>query len=202
MVGCCNIVKYLACGSNIVYPSPCIVTGNAVFVVFEDADIDQAVQAAMAAKYRNAGQTCVCADRFLVHESVHDAFVEKLQRQVENLVVGPGMDPSTTLGPLITSTAAEGVHEKVQKTVAQGAVCVTGGQPLADLGANFYAPTILTNVDETSAIWATETFGPVAPIRSFATEAEALALANDSRVGLASYFCTKDLSRAFRFSQR
>lgn len=176
--------------------------GNAVFCVFEDADLDQAVQAAMAAKFRNAGQTCVCADRFLIHESVLDAFVAKLQARTEALVVGPGLDPSTTMGPLITQQAVASVSQKVKDAVANGATCVTGGTDLSDVGPNFYAPTILTNVDPSMSIWATETFGPVVAIGSFTSEEEALAIANDSRVGLASYFCTKDLSRAFRFSHR
>lgn len=178
--------------------------GNAVFVVFEDADIDQAAQAAVASKFRNAGQTCVCADRFLVHEAVHDEFVDKMNQKVQAMVVGDGMDPDTTMGPLITSQAVDAVAAKVDRAVQQeGAVCVTGGSRLPDLGPNFYAPTILTNVNvDDSDVWNLETFGPVAAIRSFATEEEALDIANASRVGLASYFCTKDLSRAFRFSKR
>lgn len=175
--------------------------GNAPFVVFEDADLDQAASAAAASKYRNAGQTCVCADRFLVHEAVHDEFVDKLREKVDAFVVGDGMDPSTTLGPLISSAAVNKVAEKVKDALAEGAVCVTGGTALPELGPQFYAPTILTNVDPNSRIWKEESFGPVAAIRSFSTEQEALEIANDSRVGLASYFCTKDLGRAFRFSK-
>jgi len=177
--------------------------GNAVFVVFDDADIDQAVQAAMAAKFRNAGQTCVCADRFLIHQNVHEEFVNKLRVRVEALVVGDGMDPSTTLGPLITPRAVVNVAEKVDEAIAEGAICVTGGRALADeKGPNFYAPTVLTNVGTASRIWDLETFGPVVAIRSFDTDEEALEIANASRTGLASYFCTKDLTRAFWFSKR
>jgi succinate-semialdehyde dehydrogenase/glutarate-semialdehyde dehydrogenase len=176
--------------------------GNAVFCVFDDADLDQAVQAAMAAKFRNAGQTCVCADRFLVQDSVHDDFVARLRAKVEVLVVGPGIESSTTMGPLITQDAVESVTKKVNDAIANGATCITGGTSLPDVGSHFYAPTILTNVDPSMSIWATETFGPVVAIRSFSSEEEALTIANDSRVGLASYFCTKDLSRAFRFSHR
>jgi succinate-semialdehyde dehydrogenase/glutarate-semialdehyde dehydrogenase len=168
----------------------------------EDAFVDQAVDAAVASKFRNAGQTCVCSDRFLLHESVHDIFVEKLRQKVEDFVVGSGMDASTTMGPLITADAVANVAQKVKEAIAEGATCVTGGFPLDDAGSNFYAPTILTNVDRNSRIWSTETFGPVAAIRSFATEEEALEIANDARVGLASYFCTRDLSRVFRFSKR
>lgn len=176
--------------------------GNAPFIVFEDANIDQAVDAAMASKYRNAGQTCVCADRFLIHADVHDEFVEKLVSQVKQLKIGPGMDPSTTMGPLITSGAVQAVHAKVQEAIAEGATCVVGGKPLDAIGQHFYAPTILTNVVPTSRIFEEETFGPVTAIHKFESEEEALSIANDSRVGLASYFCTTDMSRAFRFSQQ
>ena len=170
--------------------------------MFGDADITQAVAAAMASKFRNAGQTCVCADRFLVHCSVHDEFVEKLAYKVGKLNVGPGIEASTDMGPVISSTAAESIQRKIQDAVAEGAVCVTGGSPLAALGPNFLEPTVLTNVSVDSDIWKTETFGPVAAIRSFDTEEEALALANDADVGLAAYFCSKDLSRVFRFASR
>ena len=176
--------------------------GNAPFVVFADADIDQAVDAAVASKFRNAGQTCVCADRFLVHGAVHDEFVEKLVDRVGQLHVGPGVDAGTTLGPLITKDAASRVSSKVKSAVAEGADCVAGGNGLPEVGPTFFEPTILTNVSLDSDIWKTETFGPVAPIVKFETEEEALAIANDSEVGLASYFCTKDLSTAFRFSQK
>ena len=172
--------------------------GNAPFVVFEDADIDQAVTSAMASKFRNAGQTCVCADRFLIHSSVHDEFVEKLISKIKSLNVGPGMEERTTMGPLITRQAAKSVHEKVKAAIEEGATCNIGGELLEN---QFYQPTVLTNVSRHSRIWTTETFGPVAPIISFEDEEEALEIANDSPVGLASYFCTNDLSRAFRFSK-
>lgn len=176
--------------------------GNAPFVVYEDADIDQAVASAMASKFRNAGQTCVCADRFLIHSSVHDEFVEKMAERVKQLTVGPGMEESTNMGPLITAKAADAIQEKVDEAIAEGATCVVGGSPLALLGPNFLEATILTNVSTDSRIWKDETFGPVAAIRSFDSEDEALELANDSDVGLAGYFCTQDLSRVFRFSSR
>lgn len=176
--------------------------GNAPFVCFEDADIDQAVASAMASKFRNAGQTCVCADRFLVQDSVHDEFVEKLAASASKLVVGPGMDPSTTMGPLIASDAVSKTHQKVQDAIQEGAHCIVGGSPMVDLGPHFYEPTILTNVSPQSDIWKTETFGPVAAVMRFDSEEEALRLANYLDVGLASYFCTKDLSRAFRFAER
>ncbi|KAL3917114.1 MAG: hypothetical protein SGILL_004863, partial [Bacillariaceae sp.] len=174
--------------------------GNAPFVVFADADIDQAVDAAMSSKFRNAGQTCVCADRFLVHSSVHDEFVAKLAQMVRSLRVGPGIRPETQMGPLISSTGKETVAKKVAQALADGA---TLSEELAlpdGLGPQFYPPTILTDVSPESDIWKTETFGPVAAIRSFDSEEEALEVANDCEVGLASYLCTNDLSRAFRFS--
>ena len=174
--------------------------GNAPFVVFEDADIEQAVAAAMASKFRNAGQTCVCGDRFLVHSSIHDDFVEQFISKTKELVVGPGMDETTTMGPLISKAAVDSVAGKVEEAKAGGAICHLGGEKLPDVGSHFYSPTILSNVALDSDLWKTETFGPVAAIRSFDSEEEALQAANDSTVGLASYFCTKDLSRAFRFS--
>jgi succinate-semialdehyde dehydrogenase/glutarate-semialdehyde dehydrogenase len=173
--------------------------GNAPFVVFADADIDQAVDAAMSSKFRNAGQTCVCADRFLVHSSVHDVFVEKLVDKVKNIKVGPGIEVDTTMGPLITSHAVQSVKDKVEKAIQEGAICNIGGNPLE---GQFYEPTVLTNVSRNSDLWKLETFGPVAAILRFDSEEEALAIANDSPVGLASYFCTNDLSRAFRFANR
>lgn len=173
--------------------------GNAPFIVFDDADIDQAINAAMASKFRNAGQTCVCADRFLVHSSVHDIFVEKLVDKTKTIQVGAGVEEGSTMGPLITLQAADSVSKKVQDAIDEGAVCELGG---SRLDGQFFEPTILTNVSTESDIWKTETFGPVAPIVKFDTEEEALAISNDSPVGLASYFCTKDLSRVFRFSNR
>lgn len=174
--------------------------GNAPFVVFDDADIEQAVTAAMASKFRNAGQTCVCGDRFLVHSSIHDDFVERFVSKTKELVVGPGMDETTTMGPLISEAAVDSVAVKVEEALKGGAFCHFGGEKLPDVGSHFYSPTILSNVAVDSDLWKTETFGPVAAIRAFDSEEEALGVANDSTVGLASYFCTKDLSRAFRFS--
>lgn len=173
--------------------------GNAPFVVFDDANIDQAVEAAMSSKFRNAGQTCVCADRFLVHSSVYDAFVEKLVDKVKKIKVGPGIEAGSTMGPLITTAAMQSVKDKVEEAISEGAICKVGGKILH---GQFYEPTVLTNVSADSKIWQSETFGPVAPILQFDSEEEALAIANDSPVGLASYFCTNDLSRAFRFANR
>jgi len=181
--------------------------GNACFVVFEDADIDNAVNAAVSSKFRNAGQTCVCSDRFLIHASVHDEFVSKLAEKVKNMKVGPGMDPDTQMGPMINVAAVQSVTEKVKSAVADGATLYEQGSLPEDgtlLGPNshFYPPTVLTNVSLDSDIWKTETFGPVAAIVSFETDEEALQIANNVDVGLASYFCTKDLSRAFSFAHK
>jgi succinate-semialdehyde dehydrogenase/glutarate-semialdehyde dehydrogenase len=176
--------------------------GNACFVVFEDADVDQAVEAAMVSKFRNAGQTCVCADRFLIHASVYEEFNSKLAVKVRTLRVGPGIDPETQIGPLISAKAAESVADKVKAAVKEGATLLEEVFIPDALGPHYYPPTILTNVSRGSDIWRTETFGPVAAIMSFETEEEALDIANDSPVGLASYFCTKDLSRAFRFAHK
>ena len=176
--------------------------GNAPFIVFDDADVDVAVQAAVASKFRHAGQTCVCSDRFLVHQSIHDEFVSKFVAAVEQLKVAPGMNEGATMGPLIASNAAEIVRAKVEEAIAEGGKCVTGGSALPDVGANFFQPTIITEVDTESRIWKEETFGPVAAIRSFDTEEEALEVANDCSVGLASYFCSQDLSRVFRVAKQ
>ena len=176
--------------------------GNAAFIVFDDADIEQAVKAAIASKFRNAGQTCVCADRFIVHESVEEEFTKLLGEKVASMKIGSGINPETTIGPLISSSAAENVKEKVDEAILDGAECVVGGNPIPELGPNFYQPTVLRNVKSSSKVWNTETFGPVAAIRTFHSEEEAIDMANDTRSGLASYFCTNDMSRAFRVSSR
>ena len=175
--------------------------GNAAFVVLEDADLPRAVDAAVASKFRNAGQTCVCSDRFLVHASVHDAFVDRLVERVGQLRVGSGLDPATTLGPLIAAPAVQQVHSKVQEALELGATLVAGGHPLPELGSHFYAPTVLTRVPPHSRLWSTETFGPVVAVASFEFEDDALRLANDGPAGLASYVCTRSLERALRWSR-
>mmetsp|Transcript_16398 Transcript_16398/g.23133 ORF Transcript_16398/g.23133 Transcript_16398/m.23133 type:complete len:523 (-) Transcript_16398:305-1873(-) len=176
--------------------------GNAPFVVFDDADIDQAVAAAVASKFRNAGQTCVCADRFLVHSSIHDEFVSKFVEKANGLQVGCGLDKETNMGPVITSQAADNIHAKVLEAIEEGATCELGGNKLLSLGSHFFEPTILTNVSPDSRVWNTETFGPVAAVRPFETEEEAAELANNSDFGLASYFMSKDMPRAFRFASK
>eukprot|EP00536_Pseudo-nitzschia_multiseries_P007315 jgi/Psemu1/240136/estExt_Genewise1.C_1710029 len=177
--------------------------GNACFVVFDDANLDEAVASAVAAKFRNGGQTCISPDRFLIHSSVHDEFVARFVEQVNAIRVGPGMNPDTNMGPLISVRAVESITGKVRAAIDEGAT-VAVQIPLSEeaSGSHFYPPTVLTNVSTDSDIWKTETFGPVAAIRSFETEDEALAIANDVNVGLASYFCTNDLRRAFSFANR
>ena len=176
--------------------------GNAAFIVFEDANIENAVNAAMTSKFRNSGQTCVCSDRFLIHSSVEQEFVSKLVDRVTKIQVGPGIDPLNTMGPLISSSATSKLKDKVDAAIKDGAECVVGGNLLSHLGPNFYEPTILRNVKETSSLWKEETFGPVMAIRTFDTEKEAIDLANETKSGLASYFCTENMSRAFRVSKK
>ncbi|WP_420430483.1 NAD-dependent succinate-semialdehyde dehydrogenase [Kordiimonas sp.] len=174
--------------------------GNAPFIVFDDADIDAAVVGAMASKYRNAGQTCVCANRFFVHEAVHDEFVSKLRAAVANLKVGHGADAGTTVGPLINKAGCDKVEGLVDAAVAQGATVVIGGSRYG-AGESFYAPTILTGVTPDMKIAQAEVFGPVAPVFKFKDEAEVIRLANDTPYGLASYFYARDLGRVFRVAE-
>jgi len=171
--------------------------GNAPFIVFEDADLDQAVIGALASKYRNTGQTCVCANRFLVHDSVYDAFAAKLAAAVRALKVGNGLDADVGQGPLIDEPALAKVEELVADAVAGGAQVLTGGQRHA-LGGTFYEPTILTGVGPAMRLAQEEIFGPVAPLFRFHTEAEALQQANDTEFGLAAYFYTRDSARTWR----
>ncbi len=174
--------------------------GNAPFIVFDDADLDAAVQGAMASKYRNAGQTCVCANRILVQEGVYDKFAEKLASEVLKLKVGQGTEVGVTQGPLINLAAIEKVEEHVADALAQGAQLVAGGQRHA-LGGNFYEPTVLANVTTKMLITHEETFGPVAPLFRFKTEEEAIAMANDTQYGLASYFYSRDIGRVWRVAE-
>jgi len=176
--------------------------GNAPFIVFEDADIEQAVHAAVASKFRNAGQTCVCADRFIVHESIEEEFFKAFFQKVSKIKVGPGLHEENSMGPLIVASATTGIQEKVDEAIVDGAECIIGGCPMPELGPNFFEPTILRNVSPSSRIWNTETFGPVAAITTFLREEDALKLANDSRSGLASYFCSNDMARVFRVADR
>ena len=171
--------------------------GNAPFIVFDDADIDAALAGAMASKYRNAGQTCVCANRFLVQDGVYATFTEKLKAAVEGLTVGNGADDGVDIGPLIDGPALQAVDGLVQAAVASGARVVTGGARHS-AGPNHYAPTVLADVSPDMAISNTEIFGPVAPVTRFSHEADAVAIANDTPYGLAAYFYTRDTARTIR----
>jgi succinate-semialdehyde dehydrogenase/glutarate-semialdehyde dehydrogenase len=174
--------------------------GNAPFIVFDDADLDEAVKGALASKYRNTGQTCVCANRLLVQDGVFDAFAEKLKTALEALKVGNGMDQGVTQGPLINAAAVEKIEEHIADALAGGAHIVTGGKRHA-LGGNFFEPTILADVPKTAKVSQEETFGPLAPLFRFKTEEEAIAMANDTEFGLASYFYARDIGRIFRVAE-
>jgi succinate-semialdehyde dehydrogenase/glutarate-semialdehyde dehydrogenase len=174
--------------------------GNAPFIVFDDADLDAAVQGAMASKYRNTGQTCVCANRLLVQDGVYEAFAAKLKAAVEALKVGDGMEPGVTQGPLINAAAVQKVEEHIADAVKRGARVVTGGKRHAR-GGNFFEPTLLADVPGDALIFKEETFGPVAPLFRFKTEEEAIRLANDTEFGLASYFYARDVGRIFRVAE-
>jgi succinate-semialdehyde dehydrogenase/glutarate-semialdehyde dehydrogenase len=171
--------------------------GNAPFIVFDDADLDRAVEGAMIAKYRNSGQTCVCTNRFLVQSGVYEAFVEKLAAASRALKVGAGLDEGTQQGPLIDDRAVAKVEEFVEDARAKGARIVTGGRRHS-LGGTFFEPTVIADARPDMRFMKEEIFGPVAPVFSFETEDEAIRLANDTEFGLAAYFYTGDLGRAFR----
>ncbi len=174
--------------------------GNAPFIVFEDADLDAAVQGALASKYRNSGQTCVCANRLLVHAEVYEAFAGKLVEAVGRLRVGDGLQGPSEQGPLIDERAVAKVERHIADAVAHGARIACGGKRHA-LGGRFFEPTVLTEVNERMQIAREETFGPVAPLFRFHSESQALQMANDTEFGLAAYFYTRDLSRAWRLAE-
>ena len=174
--------------------------GNAPFIVFDDADLDAAVQGAMVSKYRNAGQTCVCANRMLVQDGIYDAFVAKLTEAVNRLKVGEGFGEGVTTGPLINAKAIKKVEEHVADAVAKGGTVTTGGKRHA-LGGSFFEPTIIRDVTTDMLVAREETFGPVAPIFRFKTEEEAIAMANDTEFGLACYFYTRDIGRVWRVGE-
>jgi succinate-semialdehyde dehydrogenase/glutarate-semialdehyde dehydrogenase len=175
--------------------------GNAPFIVFDDADLDAAVAGALASKYRNSGQTCVCANRFLVQDGVYDAFATRLAQAVrEQLKVGNGLEPGVMQGPLIDAAALAKVERHVADAVARGAKILTGGRRHA-LGGTFYEPTVLSEVTSAMQVAREETFGPVAPLFRFHGDEEAVHLANATEFGLAAYFYSRDLSRVFRVAE-
>ena len=174
--------------------------GNAPFIVFDDADLDEAVRGAIICKFRNAGQTCVCANRILVQDAVYDEFTRKLMIATANLKVGNGMDEGVNVGPLINERAANDVLGFVEDAVARGAKVVAGGQR-SSLGKCFVQPTILTNVNDGMRVFREEIFGPVAPLFRFSTEEQAIAMANDTEFGLACYFYSRDIGRIWRVGE-
>ena len=174
--------------------------GNAPFIVFDDADLDEAVKGAIASKYRNAGQTCVCANRFLVQDGIHDAFAEKFAAAVKKLGVGNGMEEGVVVGPLIEPKAIDKVERHIKDALDKGARLVTGGKR-HKLGGTFFEPTVLADAKPGMMIFREETFGPVAPLFRFKTEEEAIRLANDTEFGLAAYFYTRDVGRLFRVGE-
>jgi succinate-semialdehyde dehydrogenase/glutarate-semialdehyde dehydrogenase len=174
--------------------------GNAPFIVFDDADSDAAVEGAMQSKYRNTGQTCVCANRILVQDGIYDAFAERLAARVAELRVGPGNDEGVSQGPLISGEALKKVEAHIADALAKGARVITGGGR-HELGGTFFQPTVLRDVTPAMRIASEETFGPVAPLFRFRTEADAVDMANDTEYGLAAYFYSRDLSRVWRVSE-
>ena len=174
--------------------------GNAPFIVFDDADLDAAVQGAIASKFRNSGQTCVCTNRFLVQDGVYDEFSRRLVAAVNALKVAPASEVGAQQGPLINAKAVEKIQEHIADALGKGARLLSGGKPHA-LGGSFFEPTVLGDVTSEMLVAKDETFGPLAPIFRFATEAQAIAMANDTEFGLASYLYTRDLGRAWRVSE-
>jgi succinate-semialdehyde dehydrogenase/glutarate-semialdehyde dehydrogenase len=174
--------------------------GNAPVIIFDDADLDLAVAGALTAKYRNSGQTCICANRLLVQEGIYDAFVEKFSAAVSEFQIGNGFDANTTHGPVITVKAAKDIDAKVKNAIEEGATVVIGGQP-GEQGPCFYQPTVLTNVNCSMRVFREEIFGPVAPVFKFSTEAEAVQMANDTEFGLAAYVYTENMGRSWRVSE-
>ena len=175
--------------------------GNAPFIVFDDADLDAAVEGALISKYRNNGQTCVCANRLYVQDGVYDAFAQKFQAAVEKLKIGNGLDDGVDVGPLIDDRAAAKVKEHIEDAVANGARVVTGGKAHS-LGGSYFEPTLMINVPHTAKVAKDETFGPLAPVFRFKDEAEVIAMSNDTEFGLASYFYARDLARVFRVAEQ
>jgi succinate-semialdehyde dehydrogenase/glutarate-semialdehyde dehydrogenase len=173
--------------------------GNAPFIVFDDADVDEAVKGAIASKFRNTGQTCVCANRILVQEGIYDLFTKKFVEAVKKLTVGNGIDPNVTQGPLINETAIEKVEKHIKDATQKGAKILLGGKRHS-LGGLFFEPTVLTEVNGSMILAQEETFGPVAPIFRFKTDSDAIHMANDTVFGLAAYFYSKNMDRIWQVS--
>jgi len=174
--------------------------GNAPFIVFDDADLDAAVAGAIASKYRNSGQTCVCANRLYVHERVYDAFAEKLRAAIEQLKVGRGTEDGVMQGPLINEAAVRKVEAHIADALSKGARVATGGKRHA-LGQTFFEPTVLTGVTAAMQLAKEETFGPVAPLFKFSSDDEVIRMANDTEFGLAAYFYSRDIARVWRVAE-
>jgi succinate-semialdehyde dehydrogenase/glutarate-semialdehyde dehydrogenase len=174
--------------------------GNAPFIVFDDADLDAAVEGAIVSKYRNAGQTCVCANRLIIQSGVYDAFAEKLVTAVKELKVGNGLEPDVLQGPLIDQSAVEKVEDHIQDAVLHGARILLGGKRHA-LGQTFFEPTVLADVTPKMKVAREETFGPLAPLFRFERDEDAIHLANDTEFGLASYFYSRDVGRIWRAAE-
>ena len=174
--------------------------GNAPVIIFDDANLDLAVAGAIASKFRNSGQTCICANRLLVQDTIYDKFVEKLSQEIQSFTLGNGLDNNSTHGPLITQKAVSDVHAKVQAAISSGAESIVSNIPDVQAG-NFYPPTILTNVNPEMAIFKEEIFGPVAPIFRFSNEEEAITMANNTEFGLAAYLYTENMGRIWRVSE-
>jgi succinate-semialdehyde dehydrogenase/glutarate-semialdehyde dehydrogenase len=192
--------KLIAACSETVKRTSMELGGNAPFIVFDDADLDEAVKGAIICKYRNAGQTCVCANRILVQEGVYDEFTDRLSKATAELKLGDGTEDGVSVGPLINEGAANDVLEFIDDAVAKGATVAIGGSR-SDLGACFVEPTVLTNVHDDMRVFREEIFGPVAPIFKFSTEEEAVAMANDTEFGLACYFYSRDVGRIWRVGE-
>jgi len=174
--------------------------GNAPFIVFDDADLDAAVEGAVVSKFRNAGQTCVCTNRLYVHDAVYDAFVDKLEAAVSRLKTGDGFEKGITIGPMIDEKAVSKVKEHIEDAVGKGAKIMRGGTSHS-LGGNFFEPTILIDVPDSARVSKEETFGPLAPVFRFSSDNEVVCKANDTEFGLAAYFYSSDLGRVFRVAE-
>jgi len=175
--------------------------GDAPFIVFDDANIDMAIQGALASKYRNSGQTCVCANRIFVQKKIYKEFAQKLVEKVNSFKIGHGFEPGVNQGPLIHEAGFEKVKSLVDDAISKGAEILTGGKPHS-LGGNFFQPTVLTNLNKNMEITRTEIFGPVAALHSFETEDEVIKMANDTSHGLAGYFYTENVTRAWRIAEK